>query len=91
MIKKMIHNWHWFWFKHHLNWLTNDYKKEAWKAIYEAFNQVLNEVSAVADVKALEPMNLEDFIKSPHYYNVLGNDRIDGQKVCKINKGENHG
>lgn len=89
MIKKLLYKWHRFWFKHHMDWLMDDYKKETWKAIYKAFNQILNEVSAVADVKALEPTNLEDFIKSPRYYNIFG---IDGQKVCKINKeSENNG
>lgn len=90
MIKKLLYRWHCFWFKHHMDWLMNDYRKETWQAIYEAVNQVLNEVSTVADIKCLKPMELEDYVKSPYYYNVFGNN-IDGRKVCKVIKeGENH-
>jgi hypothetical protein len=74
-----------------MDWLMDDYRKETWQAIDEAVNQVLNEVSTVADIKCLKPVEFEDYVKSPYYYNVFGND-IDGRKVCKIIKeGENHG
>jgi predicted alpha-1,6-mannanase (GH76 family) len=87
MIKKLLYKWHCFWFKHHMDWLMDDYRKETWQAIYEAVNQVLNEVSTV---KGLKPMGLESYVKLPHYYNAFTID-IDGQKVCKIIKeGENH-
>jgi F0F1-type ATP synthase alpha subunit len=73
-----------------MDWLMDDYRKETWQAIYEAVNQVLNEVSTVADIKGLKPMELEDYVKLPHYYNAFTID-IDGQKVAKIIKeGENH-
>jgi hypothetical protein len=68
-----------------MDWLMNDYRKETWQAINEAVNQVLNEVSTVADIKGLKPVELEDYVKSPYYYNMFGNN-IDGQKVCKIIK-----
>jgi hypothetical protein len=68
-----------------MDWLMDDYRKETWKAIDEAVNQVLNEVSTVADIKGLKPVEFEDYVKSPYHYNVFGND-IDGRKVCKIIK-----
>jgi hypothetical protein len=68
-----------------MDWLMDDYRKETWQAIDEAVNQVLNEVSTVADIKGLKPMELEDYVKYPYYYNMFGNN-IDGQKVCKIIK-----
>lgn len=102
MIKNMLqefadimYKWHWFWFKHHMNWLVDDYKTDVWQAIDEAVKQVLESTARVGSIVAvkgedgklirdLEPMRPEDFKRS--YYNVFGNDRIDGQKVYKINK-----
>ncbi len=46
----MVYKWHWFWFKHHMNWLMNDYKTEAWQAIDEAVKQVLESTARVGTI-----------------------------------------
>ena len=46
----MVYKWHWFWFKHHLDWLMNDYKTEAWQAIDKAVKQVLESTARVGSI-----------------------------------------
>jgi hypothetical protein len=46
----MVYKWHWFWFKHHMNWLMDNYKTEAWQAIDEAINQVLESTTKVGSI-----------------------------------------
>lgn len=75
----MVYKWHWFWFKHHMNWLMNDYKIEAWQAIDEAVKQVLEstaKVGSIVEIKAEGGELIRDLEWMKHYDSKYSYDDI---------------
>lgn len=64
MIKNILHKWHWFWFKIHTRWLMKEYKTDVEKAIYDAFEKMLEEADEYGSIKCESKRLTDEMIEA---------------------------
>lgn len=40
-MKKLLHKWHWFWFKRHIKWLSKGWKEQVYKELDNALSEII--------------------------------------------------
>ena len=62
MIKKLLHKWHWFWFKRHTKWLLTEQRDMVYNTLYQSINDYLmNDINKICIVD--KPYTEDDIIK----------------------------
>lgn len=62
MIKKILHKWHWFWFKRHTKWLLTEQRDMVYNTLYQSINDYLmNDINKICIVD--KPYTEDDIIK----------------------------
>ena len=62
-MKKILHKWHWFWFKINFKWLMKEYEKDVYKLMYNAIDEFLQQVNSVAIINTTTEEMLNDLIE----------------------------
>ena len=70
-MKKLLHKWHWYWFKQHMKWLSKEWREQIYKELDQALSEIIKNTpiqyteDAVIDlVKCVEN---DDFIIGNKY------------------------
>ena len=61
-MKKLLHKWHWFWFKRHTKWLLTEQRDMVYNALYQSINDYLmNDINQICIVD--KPYTEDDIIQ----------------------------
>lgn len=44
-MKKLLHKWHWYWFKRHTKWLMKEWKEQLYKTLNEAIADYMKDIN----------------------------------------------
>lgn len=61
-MKKLLHKWHWFWFKKHTKWLLIEQRDMVYNTLYQSINDYLmNDINKICVVD--KPYTEDDIIQ----------------------------
>lgn len=61
-MKKLLHKWHWFWFKRHTKWLLTEQRDMVYNTLYQSINDYLmNDINKICIVD--KPYTEDDIIR----------------------------
>lgn len=61
-MKKLLHKWHWFWFKRHTKWLLTEQRDMVYNTLYQSINDYLmNDINKICVVD--KPYTKDDMIQ----------------------------
>lgn len=61
-MKKILHKWHWYWFKRHMKWLLTEQRDIVYNTLYQSINDYLmNDINKICIVD--KPFTEDDVIQ----------------------------
>lgn len=61
-MKKILHKWHWFWFKRHTKWLLTEQREMVYNTLYQSINDYLmNDINKICVID--KPFTKDDVIQ----------------------------